>query len=290
MVRRRGNQAHAGGGQPGLGDPRVHLAAWQMAALAGLRALRHFDLNFLGAHQIFAGHAETAGGHLLDLGTALRVQTLFHFAALAGVGTSAQPVHGLCQTFVGLLRNGTVGHGPGLEALHDLGSRFHLVQRHGCALVKGKFQRAPQGVRTGLVVHHGGVLAETLHAALPHGSLQRDDGLGIVEMVFLVTAAAQTVIAQRIQRGVRFQIQRVESPVMAVLHVLVDFFQPDAAHPGNSVGKIAVDHILTDAHRFKNLGALVGLQHGNAHFGRDLAHALHHRADIILFGGMAILV
>ena len=52
-----------------------------------------------------------------------------------------------------------------------------------------------------------------------------------------------------------------KGPVMAVLHVLVDFLQPDAAHPGDGVGEIAVDHRLADAHRLENLGALVGLQH-----------------------------
>ena len=290
MMGRRGNQAHAGGGQPGFGDPRIDLAAGQVSALAGLGSLRHFDLNFLGAHQVFAGHAEAAGGDLLDLGAALRVQPFFAFAALAGIGSSAQPVHGLSQTFVSLLRNRAVGHGPGLEALHNFGSRLHLFQRNGSALVKREFQRAAQRVGPCLVVHHGSVLAEPLHAAFPHSPLQGHDGLGIVEVIFLIAAAAQTVIAQRIQRGIRFQIQRIEGPVVAVLHVLVDLFQPDAAHPGNGVGKIAVDHVLTDAHGLENLCALIGLQNGNAHLGGHLAHALHHRADIVLLGGVTVLV
>ena len=71
MVRRRGNQAHAGRGMAGFRDPRVHLSAGQMAALSGLCSLRHFNLDFLGAHQIFAGHAEPSAGHLLDGGAAV---------------------------------------------------------------------------------------------------------------------------------------------------------------------------------------------------------------------------
>ena len=71
MVRRRGNQAHAGRGMAGFRDPRVHLSAGQMAALSGLCSLRHLNLDFLGAHQIFAGHAEPSAGHLLDGGAAV---------------------------------------------------------------------------------------------------------------------------------------------------------------------------------------------------------------------------
>ena len=71
MVRRRGNQAHAGRGMTCFCNPRVHLSARQMAALAGLCSLRHFNLDFLSAHQILAGHAEPAAGHLLDGGAAV---------------------------------------------------------------------------------------------------------------------------------------------------------------------------------------------------------------------------
>jgi hypothetical protein len=35
-----------GGGVPRLGDPRIDLGAGQLAAFAGLRALRHLDLQF----------------------------------------------------------------------------------------------------------------------------------------------------------------------------------------------------------------------------------------------------
>ena len=51
MVGRRGDQGHAGGGIPGLCHPGPHLAAGQMAALAGLGALGHLDLNLLGVHE-----------------------------------------------------------------------------------------------------------------------------------------------------------------------------------------------------------------------------------------------
>ena len=72
VVRRRADQADAGRRVPGLGDPRVHLVAGQLAALAGLGALRHLDLDVVGVDQVLAGHPEPARGHLLDR-RALRV-------------------------------------------------------------------------------------------------------------------------------------------------------------------------------------------------------------------------
>jgi hypothetical protein len=45
---------------------RVDLVAGQLAALAGLGALRHLDLDHVGVDQVFGGHAEAARGDLLD--------------------------------------------------------------------------------------------------------------------------------------------------------------------------------------------------------------------------------
>ena len=75
VVRRRRDQAHARRRVPHLGDPRIDLAAGQLAALARLGALGHLDLQFLRVDQVFAGDAEAARGDLLDgavLGVAVR--------------------------------------------------------------------------------------------------------------------------------------------------------------------------------------------------------------------------
>ncbi len=68
MVRGRGDEAHAGSRVADLGDPRIDLGAGQFAAFAGLGALRDLDLDFIGVDEVFAGHAEAAGGHLFDGG------------------------------------------------------------------------------------------------------------------------------------------------------------------------------------------------------------------------------
>ena len=130
VVRRRADQAHARRRVPGLGHPRVDLVAGQLAALAGLGALRHLDLDVVGVGEVLRRHAEAAGRDLLDRAAALRVvEAVGVLAALTGVGLRAQPVHGDREGLVRLLADRAVGHRAGREPLDDLGDRLDLVDR-----------------------------------------------------------------------------------------------------------------------------------------------------------------
>ena len=135
VVRRRRDQADARRRVAHLGDPRIDLAAGQLAALARLGALGHLDLQFLGVDQVVAGDAEAAGRHLLD-GAVLRVAVRLVgdvarrvLAALAGVALAADAVHGDGQRLVRLLADRAVGHRARLEALHDRLDRLDLLER-----------------------------------------------------------------------------------------------------------------------------------------------------------------
>ena len=66
VVGRRGDEPHPGRGVAGLGDPRVHLVARQLAALAGLGPLGHLDLDVVRVDQVLAGHPEAPRRGLLD--------------------------------------------------------------------------------------------------------------------------------------------------------------------------------------------------------------------------------
>ena len=66
MVRRRRDESHAWRAVTRLRDPRIHFRARELSAFAGLRALRHLDLDFLRVCQVVARHAETSARHLLD--------------------------------------------------------------------------------------------------------------------------------------------------------------------------------------------------------------------------------
>ena len=104
-----------------------------MAALAGLGALGHLDLNLEGAAQVAARHAKARACHLLDggvlgvtvsqRGLATRILT-----ALAGVGTAVQTVHSDGHALVRLFADGAVRHGAGVKAADDVERGLHLVE------------------------------------------------------------------------------------------------------------------------------------------------------------------
>ena len=66
VVRRRRDQADARRRVAHFGDGLVDLVAGQLAAFAGLGALRHLDLHHVRVDEILGGDAEASRGHLLD--------------------------------------------------------------------------------------------------------------------------------------------------------------------------------------------------------------------------------
>src|SRR5438046_765872 len=81
-VMRGRNQPHA---RNRITDPRddlVHFVAGKLAALAGLRTLRDFDLQIVGVDQVIGCHTEASGCHLLDgaaapVAVGVALETLF---------------------------------------------------------------------------------------------------------------------------------------------------------------------------------------------------------------------
>jgi hypothetical protein len=136
VVRRRRDEADAGGGVAGFRDPGINLGAGELSAFAGLRALCHLDLDFAGVDEVVARDAEAAGGDLFDggvFGVAVgeRDEALGIFAAFAGVGFSADAVHRDGERLVGFLRDGAVGHRAGFEAGEDFFDGLDFVDRDG---------------------------------------------------------------------------------------------------------------------------------------------------------------
>ncbi len=150
VMRRRRDQSHAGDGVPHAGDDFIHLVSGKLAAFAGLRALRDFDLQIVGVHQIICGNAETGGSHLLDgaappVAVGIGLEALLVLAALTGVGTPADAVHGDGQGLVRFLADRAIRHGAGGESFDNLRRRLHFFSGHGRA--DGlEIQQAAQGV------------------------------------------------------------------------------------------------------------------------------------------------
>ena len=109
---------------PGSWPPSPGLAPWAIL-ICSSRAL----------HQVFAGHAEPAAGHLLDgAGAAVAVGVGLEagrvFAPFAGVAAAADAVHGDGQRLVRFARDRAVGHGAGGEPLDDLLGRLDFLERN----------------------------------------------------------------------------------------------------------------------------------------------------------------
>mmetsp|Transcript_43738 Transcript_43738/g.106159 ORF Transcript_43738/g.106159 Transcript_43738/m.106159 type:complete len:663 (-) Transcript_43738:1140-3128(-) len=127
VVRRRRDQPDAARGAACLRDQLGHLAARQLAALPGLRALRHLDLQLVRVGQVVGGDAEPAGGDLLDGGAPFVEESLRVFAALASVRLTAELVHRERERLVCFDRDRAERHGACAESLHYVGHRLHLV-------------------------------------------------------------------------------------------------------------------------------------------------------------------
>ena len=156
VVRRRRDQAHARRRVAQAGDVAVHLVAGELAALAGLGALRDLDLELVGVGEVVHGHAEAPGRHLLDRRAPLVLEARRVLAALAGVRLAAEAVHAHGERLVGLGRERAEAHAAGLEAAHDVDRRLHLVERDRVEVVAEAQQAAQRRARGGHVVHVAG--------------------------------------------------------------------------------------------------------------------------------------
>ncbi len=128
VVGRRADQPHTRRAVPGLGHPRVDLVSGQLATFTRLGPLGHLDLEVVGIHQVLAGDAEAAAGHLLDRAPSLGVvESLGVLATFAGVALAADPVHRHGQGLVGLGGDAAVAHRPCAEPFDDLADGLDLV-------------------------------------------------------------------------------------------------------------------------------------------------------------------
>ena len=118
------------------GDLGGDLEAGQLAALAGLGALRDLDFDLAAMSEVVGGDPEARRGDLFDrrvCAVAVRAWgvTLGPLAAFARTGRRAHAVHGDGKGLVGFGRERAQRHGAALEALADPGHGLHLVEGHG---------------------------------------------------------------------------------------------------------------------------------------------------------------
>ena len=182
-----------------------------------------------------------------------------------------QDVHGNGHGLMGLLRDGTVGHGACLKTGHDGIHALHFLKRNAFFRIF-EIHQAAQISHAVFRVYHGGVLLEQLIIAPSGRLLQGVDGGGIVQMI--ISAASHFMVSGTVQSQVRLQSQRVKGHGVKVVHLFFNIRKGNAADPADRAGEIPVDYILIQTDGLKNLGALIGLNGGNSHLGSDFYNSI----------------
>ena len=234
-------------------DVRRDLFPRQLAAFAGLGALRHLDLELRGARQVGGRHAEPAGGHLLHRRVRIALVTVWRvpsrvLPALAGVGPRPEPVHRARDILVRLRAERAQRHRARLETLRDALERLHSIDVDRVA-VGGERQQVAQRRRRA-TLHQFGVRPVLLTAPALRHFVQGTPDLGLVRVVVagagvLVPAAAGDL---PVAVGVRVPLE----------HVPRDVLEADAANARGGAGEGMLDHLVADAKRLEDLGAVVG--------------------------------
>src|SRR3979490_3184098 len=242
-MRRRRDQADAGRRVSDLGDPAVHLVPRQLAALAGLGALRHLYLKILGIDEILAGHAEARRRHLLDGAIpriAVRVADVPGriFSTLAGIRLAADPVHRDCERLVRFLADRAVGHRAGREPPDDRFDRLAFFNWKPLRRPLQLEQAAQRRAVPALIVDELRVFLEDGVLAAPRGVLQLEDRVRVEQVILAV--APPLVLAARIElgQGPGLVLERAAMPLDGFLGDDVD---ADAADPRRRPGEVLVD-------------------------------------------------
>ncbi|MNZ67067.1 hypothetical protein D3C78_853020 [compost metagenome] len=273
VVRRRRDQGHARYRIAQLGDQAVDLAAGQLAALARFGALGNLDLQHFGIDQVFRGHTEAAGGHLLDLGAADGAIARGVFTALTGVGTRAQAVHRLGQRFVSLWRQRTQRDTGGVEALEDRLQRLDLLQRQW--LVGHFHLQQVADHRHRALVDQRGVFLELGVVALLHGGLQGVDHIRVVGVVLAtVDELEQAALLDRLARAPGFSGEQ--------LLVALEVDETRTLDAAGHAFEAQADHFFGQAYGLEQLSTTVGGDGGDAHLRQDLQQALGDAFAVVL--------
>ena len=222
-------------------DQVVDLVARQLAALAGLRALRDLDLQLVGVDEVARRDAEAARGDLLDRRAA---QVAVRVGRRARGSSPPSPVFerppmrfiAIASVSCASLRDRAERHRAGREARTISLDGSTSVERDRAAGRHELEQAAQRRRLRRRLVDRLGERAERRVALVAHGALQRRDRVGVPDVV----------LARR--RGTGRAPPRVEPPSAASSAARVararrrrDAVEPDAADARGGAGEVAVD-------------------------------------------------
>ena len=284
MVRRRRDQLNARRRVPHPANVFIHLVPGQLAALARLGTLGHFDLKIGGVHQVVGRNAKPTGSHLLDgAGTIIAIfvrrVAVEVLSTFAGVAARAQLVHGDRHGFVRFPTDGTQRNGAGGKPLHNVNRGFHLIQVDGLKVLE--FEQAPQSSHApALVVDLLGELAIGPQIVGAGGILQLGNGFGIP--LVMLAVSPPLVLAAHVQFLHPRNERVVEGRPVPLQSFLFHGVQPDSLDAGGCAGEIAIDQVIVQADGFEDLGSPVRLHRGDAHLGHYLEDAFFIGLDEVV--------
>ena len=189
---------------------------------------------------------------------------------------------------MGFLGNGAVRHRAGLKTFHDGVHTLDLIDRDTSVFIEVKVNETSQVNGLFFLVQRMAVLFEDFIISGPCRLLEQMDGTRIVQVFFLTRALL--VASHALQGQIYIQAQRVKCGGMQHIHIISDIFQGDTAHTADRVGKVLVDDLFRDANSLKDLRALVGLDGGNTHLGRDLDNAVKDCGIVVIYGCIIVLI
>eukprot|EP01136_Pigoraptor_vietnamica_P023733 Opistho-1_new@6558 len=291
VVGRRGDEAHARRRVARLGDAVDDLVAGEFASLAGLRALRHLDLQLVRVRQVPNRHAKAAARDLLDrraqVGAVAGRPGIARgvLAALARVALPADRVHRRRERRVRFERNRTVAHRTRHKPPHNRLRGLHFLDGNGLQLRRVKLKQAAQrAVADGQLLRARKVVVRAL--VLPaHSVLQVRDRRRAVH-VLLAPVAPVVVAGVREHRGRHRRVRARVREVVPRERLPRNYRKVDAADARRRPRKAPVHHLAPNADGLEYLRALVPLQRRNAHLGHHLEHARLHRLDVVLLGDL----
>ena len=291
VMRRRRDQLDARRRVAYPADVLVHLETRELAALAGLRALSHLDLEVGSVHQVVGGDAEAAGGHLLDgagprVTVGVRGEAVVVLSALARIALCADAIGGYGQGLVCLAADGAQRDCAGGKPLDDLDCRLHLIDWDGLVQHLEVEQAAQCGQLPLPLVDERGEPLVGWVAITAGGVLQEGDGLGVVHVVLAVAppVVGPALIDLQLAGQVTVGIAICVTPARLFLNGV----QTNAAYARGGPGEVLVDRLLVQANGLEDLGAAVALDGRDAHLGHHLEHALVDRLDEVLLGGVGV--
>ena len=258
----------------------VTLRPGQLAALAGLGALGHLDLELVGAGEVLGGHAEPGRGDLLDLRIG-RAAVLARrvpgrvLAALAGVRGAAERLDPDREHAMGLGRERADAHRRHDEPARDGPRVLDLLERHGrrgagAAHAEAVADERSLAMEGGAVGREGRVDAG--RGVRGAGRGQRLEGARVGRAVEVELAVAAEAGEAGVGEPVRSDGGRERAGLLepGQLHGR-EVRGLQAARPGRGGGEAAGDEVGSELERLEQLAADIARDRRDAHAREHLA-------------------